>query len=71
MFVRRGLVLSTLRTIRIATITHAQAIRLPGEALNSIQIDGVDRHGHSVRIILEPGVVKQMADERKRGSVAA
>jgi hypothetical protein len=63
--------MSTLRTIRIATITHAQAIRLPGEALNSIQINGVDRDGHSVRIILEPGVVKQMADERKRGKVAA
>jgi hypothetical protein len=36
----------------IATITDAQAIRLPGEALNNIQIDGVDRGGHSVRITL-------------------
>jgi hypothetical protein len=41
--------MSTLRTIRIATITHAQAIRLLGEALNSIQIDGVDRGGIAPR----------------------
>jgi|KBSMisStandDraft_5_1062788.scaffolds.fasta_scaffold1086621_1 hypothetical protein len=50
------------RTIRISTITHAQAIRLPGHEVNSIQIDGIDQDGNPVRIILEPPVLKAMLE---------
>ena len=52
--------MSTGRTIRISTIIHAQAIRLPGHEFNSIQIDGIDDDGNPVRIILEPQVLKAM-----------
>ena len=49
-----------IRTVRVTTITHAQAIRLPGHQVNSVQIDGTDDEGKPVRIILEPPVLKAM-----------
>jgi hypothetical protein len=47
-------------TIRIDTITHAQAIRLPGDRANSVQIDGLDENGRVIRVILAPTVVDAM-----------
>lgn len=52
----------TRPTIRIRTITHAQAIRLPGHDLNSVQIDALDQDGKAVRIILEPQVLEAMLE---------
>lgn len=60
--------MSIMRTIRIATITHAQAIRLPGHELNSVQIDGVDHDGSPVRVILEPQVLAEMRQNNTLGS---
>ena len=54
--------MSTMRTIRIATINHAQAIRLPGHEFNSVQMDGIDQDGWPVRIILEPPIVKAVLE---------
>jgi hypothetical protein len=50
----------TARTVRLASIVHAQSIRVPGDECISIQIDGIDSEGKAVRIILEPPVVKAM-----------
>jgi hypothetical protein len=47
-------------TIRVAKITHAQAIRLPGDEFNSVQIDGLDERGDAVRVILQPAALKAM-----------
>lgn len=47
-------------TIRIDTITHAQAVRLPGDRANSVQIDGLDENGRVIRIVLAPPVVGAM-----------
>lgn len=54
--------MSITRTTRISSITHAQAIRLPGHDFNSIQIDGIDDKGNLVRIVFEPPVLKAMLE---------
>ena len=46
--------------MRIKTIVHAQAIRLPGESFSSVQIDGISEDGDSVRVILGPQALKAM-----------
>ena len=52
--------MTTVRTVRIKTIVHAQAIRLPGDNFNSVQIDGLDENGDPVRVILGPDALKAM-----------
>jgi len=51
-----------MRTIRLITIIHAQAIRPPGRESNSVQIDCVQQDGLPVRIILEPLVLQQIRE---------
>jgi len=62
--------MSTMKIIRIAAITHAQAIRLPGRESNSVQIDGIDCDGLPVRIILEPQVLQAMKEPDSQREMA-